>query len=91
MNTDTQLPPPSEKNHSHATITIFEKFANAAVMRPGDGFTIEASEDGEWVRFEFGEDLGNVWSPSVSVSVAVEGVPALISELQRLLKEVSDA
>lgn len=83
----TALPAPTRPNHSAASVTAFQAFATAAVMRPGDGFTIEPSpKPSQFVNMKFTEPpRGTRPAHTVVISLHRAGIPAVIAELQRLM------
>ena len=77
------LPAPHRANYSATSLTALKGFANAAVMRPGDGFIITKSDTdaGVWIEFHFTEAES---ADKVIVSINEHGIPAVIAELQCL-------
>lgn len=69
--------PPPQPAKSHATISVIDTYAVAVVMRPGDGFRINAN----WSSIELTAKRGQ---KEVTIIIDRAGIPAVIAELQRL-------
>lgn len=77
-------PPPTRSvADSFAVVTLSQWYAHAAVMRPGNGFTIDkmptgtGAPDPDWVSLRATRD-----DQSVTISIHRDGIPALIAHLQ---------
>lgn len=78
----TTLPAPTTGNNSHTALSFAPRYATASVWQPGCGFAI--TKDGNFLTLTATKPHKNGLDDEVSIQIHLEGIPALVAEIQRL-------